>query len=148
MTYEIRPAADDDFFGWLPLFAAYCTFYEKELDDAKALIVWNWLRDEANPLHAVLAVDAEGAPIGLAHYRAVPDTLSGTTGCYLDDLYVAEEHRRDGVARALIEHVHDRSGELGGGSVSWITAEGNESARALYDSLARRTDWVTYEMDA
>ena len=36
MPTEIRPAGDDDFFGWLPLFDAYCRFYETDLDDAKA----------------------------------------------------------------------------------------------------------------
>ena len=33
MAHEIRMAGDDDFFGWLPLFEAYCEFYETELDD-------------------------------------------------------------------------------------------------------------------
>ena len=52
MAHEIRLAGDDDFFGWLPLFEAYCEFYDTELDDAKALIVWNWIRDEHDPLEA------------------------------------------------------------------------------------------------
>ena len=147
MTVEIRPAGEDDFFGWLPLFDEYCRFYERELDDAKALIVWNWLRDETHPLEAVLAVDEEGTPIGLAQFRPTPDTLSATTGITLDDLYVAADHRTSGVGRALIEHVHARAAALGGG-VNWITSPSNEDAIRLYDSLARRTDWVTYEIGA
>ena len=78
MAHEIRLAGDDDFFGWLPLFEAYCEFYDTELDDAKALIVWNWIRDEHDPLQAALAVDDEGTPVGLAHFRVVPDTLRAT----------------------------------------------------------------------
>lgn len=148
MHTEIRPAADEDFFGWLPLFDAYCRFYETDLDDAKALIVWTWLRDESNPLHALLAVDEDGTPIGLAHYRAAPQTLTATVGVVLDDLYVDEGHRLSGVARALIERVHERAGELGTGGVSWVTAADNEEAQRLYDELANRTSWVTYEMDA
>lgn len=148
MAYEIRMAGDDDFFGWLPLFEAYCRFYETELDDAKALIVWNWIRDENDPLEAALAVDEEGRPIGLAQYRVVPDTLTATRGIHLDDLYVDVEARGSGIGRALIEFVHARSHEVGAGGVSWITAEDNAGARKLYDELARRTTWVTYEMDA
>lgn len=147
-TIDIRLAEEGDFFGWLPLFEAYCRFYETELDDRKALTVWTWLQDEQHPLRAALAVDAEGTPVGLAHFRAVPDTLSATTGVYLDDLYVAEEVRGSGAGRALIEFVHARSAELGQGGVSWITAADNEAAQALYDRIARRTSWVTYEMDA
>jgi GNAT superfamily N-acetyltransferase len=148
MPTEIRPAGDDDFFGWLPLFDAYCGFYETDLDDAKALIVWNWLRDEGNPLQALLAIDDDGTPIGLAHYRPAPDTLAATTGIVLDDLYVDEAHRRSGVARALIEHVRERAAELGTGGVSWVTAADNTEAQRLYDDIATRTSWVTYELGA
>lgn len=147
MTVEIRAAGEDDFFAWLPLFDEYCRFYEHELDDAKALIVWNWLRDEGHPLEAVLAVDDEGTPIGLAQYRPTPDTLTATTGITLDDLYVVEAHRTSGVGRALIEHVHARAAALGGG-VSWVTRPDNADAIRLYDSLAERAPWITYEMGA
>ncbi|GAA4367031.1 GNAT family N-acetyltransferase [Agromyces bauzanensis] len=148
MAHEIRMAGDDDFFGWLPLFAAYCEFYETELDDARALIVWNWIRDENDPLEAALAVDDEGTPVGLAQFRVVPDTLRATRGVFLGDLYVNEQARGGGVGRALIEFVHTRSLEVGSGGVSWITAADNADARRLYDTLARRTDWVMYEMGA
>ena len=148
MTYEIRMAGDDDFFGWLPLFEGYCRFYETELDDAKALIVWNWIRDEADSLQAALAVDEEGRPIGLAQFRTVPATLAATRGIHLDDLYVDEEHRADGIGRALIEFVHARAAEIGTGGVTWITAPDNAEAQRLYDQLAKRTSWVLYEMGA
>jgi GNAT superfamily N-acetyltransferase len=148
MTYEIRPIGDDDFFGWLPLFAAYCRFYETELDDAKALTVWTWLRDEHDSLEAALAVDSDGQPVGLAHYRSVPQSLQATRGVYLDDLFVDPEHRGSGAGRALIEFVHARAAEYGTGGVQWITAADNDDAQQLYDQLARRTSWVTYEMDA
>jgi GNAT superfamily N-acetyltransferase len=148
MSYEIRAAGDDDFFGWLPLFEAYCRFYETELDDAKALIVWNWIRDEAEPLQAALAVDDDGRPVGLAHFRAVPHSLTATRGMFLDDLYVDETARGSGIGRSLIEHVHARAAEIGQGGVSWITAEDNAPAQQVYDQLAKRTSWVTYEMDA
>ena len=91
MAHEIRMAGDEDFFGWLPLFEAYCRFYETDLDDAKALIVWNWVRDEHDPLEAALAVDEDGTPVALAQYRVVPHTLQATRGLYLDDLYVPRE---------------------------------------------------------
>ncbi|HKH08143.1 MAG TPA: GNAT family N-acetyltransferase, partial [Agromyces sp.] len=118
------------------------------LDDAKALIVWTWIRDDSDPLEAALAVDEEGRPVGLAQFRVVPDTLHATRGLHLDDLYVDDDARGAGVGRALIEFVHARSLEVGTGGVSWITAADNGEAQRLYDELARRTTWVTYEMDA
>ena len=59
---------------------------------------------------------------------------------------VDEAHRHSGVARALIEHVRERAAELGSGGVSWVTSADNEEAQRLYDELATRTSWVTYEM--
>ena len=49
---------------------------------------------------------------------------------------------------ALIEFVHARSLEVGTGGLSWITAADNADAQRLYDELATRTSWVTYEMDS
>jgi GNAT superfamily N-acetyltransferase len=148
MAHEIRMAGDDDFFGWLPLFEGYCRFYDTELDDAKALIVWNWVRDDDDPLQAALAVDEDGTPVGLAQFRVVPHTLQATRGMHLDDLFVDERVRGTGVGRALIEFVHAKSREVGTGGVSWITAADNTDAQRLYDELGERTSWVTYEMGA
>ena len=67
---------------------------------------------------------------------------------YLDDLYVDESARGSGIGRALIEYVHARAAEIGQGGVSWITADDNAPAQQVYDQLAKRTSWVTYEMDA
>ena len=78
----------------------------------------------------------------------VPDTLQATRGIHLDDLYVAEDARGTGVGRALIEFAARPVARGGTGGVSWITAEDNADAQRLYDELARRTTWVTYEMDA
>lgn len=148
MAIEIRPAVDEDFFGWLPLFESYCEFYKTDLDDRKALTVWTWLRDPANPFEAALAVNEEGTPVGLAHFRPVPDSLTGTVGCFLDDLFVADGVRGGGVGRALIDYVQARSAEIGSGHVSWITAADNAPAQKLYDSLAKRAEWVWYDLES
>ena len=38
--------------------------------------------------------------------------------------------------------------EVGHGGVAWITADDNATAQQLYDRIAKRTSWVTYEMGA
>ena len=148
MTIEIRELGDDDFFAWLPLFDAYCRFAETSLDDQKALVVWNWLRDAGNPFTGVAAVDAEGALAGIAHYRQVPHSLAATTGVFLDDLFVAPERRRQGIGRALVEHVRTESVRHGSGGVAWETPADDEAARRFSDGLATRTGLVGYELSA
>ena len=78
----------------------------------------------------------------------MPDSLLATRAIFLDDLFVDPEHRGAGAGRALIEYVHARAAEHGTGGVRWITAADNTEAQQLYDVIARRTSWITYEMDA
>ena len=54
--------------------------------------------------------------------------------------------RGGGVAASLVEAVVGEAKRNGWGVVRWITAEDNARARALYDRIATRTQWVTYEI--
>jgi ribosomal protein S18 acetylase RimI-like enzyme len=58
----------------------------------------------------------------------------------LNDLYVAEEHRRAGVARKLMEAAKAFAQISGAVSLSLETATDNAKARALYESLGYQLD--------
>lgn len=142
----IRPIADGDFFAWLGLYSDYGTFYEEPLSDTGALRTWSWLMDAAHELRAFVAVDESDTPIGLAHYRAFARPLSASTGLYLDDLFVSADARGRGAATALIEAVRERAVAEGCSVVRWMTAADNATAQRVYDRVATRTGWVTYEL--
>ncbi|MGK9147286.1 GNAT family N-acetyltransferase [Plantibacter flavus] len=147
MTVTIRPAVDSDLFAWHALYSGYGEFYGNPLGDQKAVLVWGWLSDPSHPLNALVAEDASGALVGIAHYREFPRALAGGTGLYLDDLFVSEDARAAGVGTALIERLRELAVEGGHGVVRWITAADNERAQAVYDKLATRTSWVTYDLE-
>lgn len=146
MTFEIRPVRDRDFFNWLPLFASYGEFYGTPVPDEKALLVWSWISEKQHGVSALVAEDEDGSLVGLAHYRTFPRPLHGGTGIYLDDLFVAPESRGKGIATALIERVTEIARSEGAGIVRWVTAPDNDEAQILYDKVADRTDWVTYDL--
>jgi Predicted acetyltransferase len=146
MSARVRPIESGDFFAWLGLYADYGTFYDTPLSDEKALRVWSWLTDAAHESRALLAVDETDAPVGLAHYRAFARPLAGGRGLYLDDLFVAPDARGHGAATALIEAVRERAATEGCTLVRWITAADNETAQRVYDRVAERTEWVTYDL--
>ncbi|QNE34390.1 GNAT family N-acetyltransferase [Leifsonia shinshuensis] len=146
MTADVRRVEDNEFFTWLDLYAGYGEFYETPVTDEKALLVWSWITDPEHSLEAYFAVDAEGTPIGLAHVREFARPLDGSTGLYLDDLFVLPDARGEGAGTALLEQLRTLAQERGLSVVRWITAKDNQTARRLYDRVAEKTKWVTYDL--
>jgi GNAT superfamily N-acetyltransferase len=142
----IRPVAASDRETWTQLFVDYGVFYETDFDAEVTSRVWHWLMDAAHEVKAVVA-ELDGELVGFAHYRRLADTFTGASSWNLDDLYVAPAARSHGLATALIETVAANAKERGGGTVRWITAADNTTAQRLYDKLAKRADWVTYELE-
>lgn len=146
MSIEVRPVRDSDFFAWLDLYTKYARFYETELSDNRALVLWSWLTDPAHEVNGFVAVDGDRI-VGLAHVREFARPLEGDRGLFLDDLYVLETERHKGVGHHLIQTARSLAVQRGLGVLQWITAQDNTDAQRVYDSLASRTSWVTYEID-
>ncbi len=144
MSASIRPIEPRDRAAWGALFRDYGVFYETTFDDPVLDGVWTWLMDAAHPVSAFVATD-DGNLVGFAHYRSVPDTFSAADGWFLDDLYVEPGQRGKGLATALIDAVAAACTERGGGTLRWITAASNTTAQRVYDRIATRSTWVTYE---
>ena len=53
---------------------------------------------------------------------------------------------RDGARAYLLRGEAAHADANGGGTISWITAADNTTAQSVYDKLANRQTWVTYEM--
>jgi GNAT superfamily N-acetyltransferase len=107
--------------------------------------VWGWTQDPAHEVKGLIAEDAHGQAIGMAHYRPFARPLSASTGCFLDDLFVDPAARGQRVADALIDHLAAMARERGWSVVRWITADDNYRGRGVYDRVAKRTMWITYD---
>jgi len=142
---EIRAVRAGDRQQWARLFVDYGVFYKTAFDESIVEGVWRWLLEDA-AIHGIVAV-VDDAVAGFALFRSVPDTFTAASGWFLDDLYVAPKHRGAGIATALIHAVSDYAGAHGGGTLRWITADDNLTAQSVYDKLARRAAWVTYERE-
>jgi GNAT superfamily N-acetyltransferase len=92
-----------------------------------------------------VAEDEGGRAVGLAHFRPFARPLSATVGGFLDDLFVSPEARGGRVADALIEAVAEEGRRQGWSVIRWITADDNYRGRGVYDRLATRTMWITYD---
>lgn len=132
--------------AWDRLYAGYAAFYKVEQTAEMRDRVWSWLRDPDHEVEALVALDAPGKVIGLAHYRPFARPLAAATGGFLDDLFVDPGTRGSGAAQALIDGVAEAGRRRGWSVIRWITADDNYRARSAYDRVATRTGWVTYDL--
>ncbi len=145
MSIRILPLADRHRAEWEALYAGYAEFYRVTQTPEMRATVWGWIMDPAHEVEAFVAEDEAGRAVGLAHYRPFARPLSASTGGFLDDLFVAPGHRGGRVADALIEAVAGEGRRRGWSLIRWITADDNYRGRGVYDRLATRTMWITYD---
>ena len=97
------------------------------------------------PCELRLRLVSNGEVVGLCHFRQTPESLAGAHAGFLEDLFVAPAHRGSGAAEFVIRELVDLAQRRGWVGLSWLTADTNFRARSVYDRVARRTSWITYE---
>ena len=146
MTWTVTNISLQDREQWQRLYHGYAEFYQVPMNDEILDTVWGWIHDESNLFFGLIAKDEGGRALGLMHCREMASPLRGAQVGFLDDLFVEPDVRGQGVVEALYESLGDLARERGWPFVRWITAENNDRARAVYDRVAEKTEWVTYQM--
>lgn len=146
MSITIRPLSLNDRAKWEHLFAGYAAFYKVDQTPEMRETVFGWLMDKGHTSNALVAQNAAGEVIGFTHYRPFVSQLKAVTNCFLDDLYVDPNARGSGAGEALIGAVGAIARDNNWGVVRWITGDDNYRGRGVYDKLATRTMWITYDM--
>ena len=143
MNVIIRPANEDDFERWLPLWRGYQLFYKTNISEDTTSVTWARFLDEAEPMYCAVA-EVDDKLIGLVHYIAHRSCWTIGDYVYLQDLFVDTRARGHGVGRALIEFVYAKAKESGASRVWWLTHETNTDAMLLYDRIAAKSGFVQY----
>jgi GNAT superfamily N-acetyltransferase len=144
---DIAPIAPEEFEELLPLIAAYQHFYEVEDIDAdrNRAFFRRFLAPSEDGL--LLGARSEGRLLGYACLYRHFSSLEACESVLMNDLFVDESARGQGVGRALIEAAAAVAREREVPFVEWSTAPDNETAQRLYDSTgAERTEWFSYEL--
>ncbi|MCB1447405.1 MAG: GNAT family N-acetyltransferase [Rhizobiaceae bacterium] len=129
---------------WNRLYAAYADYYKVAQTPEMRDRTWNWIME--GRITCLLALDGEGRPVGLAHLREFLRPLSSTVGGYLDDLFVHPPLRGGGVVDSLFDAATAHARERNWSVIRWITRDDNYRARSVYDRVAARTNWITYDL--
>ena len=141
----IRPLEQSDHAAWRRLWTAYQAFYERVLPDEVFETTWQRLFDDGLYEPKCLVAALDGKVIGLTHYLFHRNCSAIANNCYLQDLYADPDVRGTGVGRALIEAVYAKADEAGTPNVYWMTEDFNETARKLYDRIAKLTPFIKYQ---
>ena len=139
----IRPLRLDERAEWESLWKGYLDFYKTSVPKQTYDVTWARLHDPREPM-GLLGAYVDGKLLGIVHYLYHRSCWTVGDYCYLQDLFVAEEARKRGLGRALIEAVYREARSAGASRVHWLTHETNATARALYDTLADRPGFIQY----
>jgi ribosomal protein S18 acetylase RimI-like enzyme len=143
MTTEslaITRATLADLDALVPLFDGYRVFYGKPSDPATARA---FLQERLSRGESVifLARDADANALGFTQLYPCFSSVSARRLWILNDLFVAAEARRSGVAKALLQRAREHGVETDVVRLTLQTSHANSQAQALYESLG----WVRQE---
>ena len=145
-AYDIRRAVAGDRARLAKLVRAYIDFYKEPQPDDERLDTLLAVLAERPEVGVQFVAEKDGELHGFATVYLSYDTVAARRVAVMNDLFVAPDDRNEGLGRALMRECHGFARANGCAVLSWITAQDNARAQALYDKLATRTTWVTYEM--
>ena len=130
MTHAIRRAGPQDLDALAILFDGYRRFYGQDSDIAGAR---DWLRSRLRLGESVVFVAASAdALVGFTQLYPMYSSVRMARTWILNDLFVAENARCGGVARALLDAAARFAQDEGAAGISLETTRDNAPARALY----------------
>jgi GNAT superfamily N-acetyltransferase len=143
---SIARVGREDLDELLPLIRAYCDFYNVAPRDQDLIRLSSVLIDD--PEHEglqLIARDASGDAAGFATIYWSWSTTDAARIGVMNDLFVAESARGQGLAERLIEACRAECARRGARRLTWQTARDNSRAQAVYDRVGgNREQWVDY----
>lgn len=141
MKLDVHAATPDDLDALAPLFDAYRIFYAQPSDVAGARA---FLEDRLHNAESVIFLARYGDRIaGFTQLYPLFTSVGMRRLWLLNDLFVVEDARRLGIARALLQAAHAHAAKTGAAGVMLETQKTNGPAAALYRALGYVRNDVT-----
>lgn len=130
MKPEIIKATDEDIKMIVPLFDAYRVFY-KQASDIEA--AEKFLHDRISRKESIIFIAvADMAAVGFIQIFPIFSSVSLKPALLLNDLFVVEEAREQGVAGALLNRAKEYGRQIDAKWMLLETAADNYNAQSLY----------------
>jgi GNAT superfamily N-acetyltransferase len=137
-TAEVRPARPEDipriaqFVGDLAAAEAFPGTVTATESDLEAVLFG------PDALARALVVHVADEPVGFALYYPTYSTVTGRRGVHLEDLFVTDPFRGQGIGELLMRHLAELAHETGG-RLEWWVLRFNTDAHRFYERLGART---------
>ena len=134
----IRALNRKDYNQWLPLWQENCLH---QISDEVTTETWRRLCHPKENVHGLGAFDEDGALLGFLHYILHPTTGFIHYACYMQDVFIAQNHRRCGLAKRLIWQLHDLGKTEKWARIYWFAENNNSATQNLYKNLGISMDF-------
>ncbi|PKW27766.1 GNAT family N-acetyltransferase [Phycicoccus duodecadis] len=151
MSTSIRPATLADVPAILRLVEDLAE-YEKARHEVEAteehLRAALFPEDGATSTFAHVA-EVDGQVVGMAVWFLSFSTWTGTSGIWLEDLYVDPAHRGSGLGHGLLRALAQVCRDRGYRRLEWWVLNWNTPSIGFYESLGAQpqSEWTTYRLD-
>jgi GNAT superfamily N-acetyltransferase len=92
----------------------------------------------------VIGARIDGVLVGFAVFTDLPDPVTGLRCGQVDHVYVHHEHRKKGIAKALIDLLAEQAEERGWSRLVLNAPLQPEDGRRLYEQIAAPADWASF----
>ncbi|KAF4729903.1 Diamine acetyltransferase 2 [Perkinsus olseni] len=101
----------------------------------------------AGRYHTAIA-EIEGSPVGYALFYPGYSTWDGKS-IHLEDIYVDEDLRGEGIGRSLIEYVAKLAAREGYARMDWSAVDWNVGAHGFYERIGAKneSEWIPFVLD-
>ena len=135
---NIEQITDETIHSVVPLFDAYRQFYNQPGNVGAAE---QFLQERvSNGESVVFLATINGEPSGFVQLYPTFSSIALRKAFILNDLYVDEKFRKQGVGRSLIEKCYAYCVEKNARFVTLETAEDNHQAQKLYEQMGMQQD--------
>ena len=145
MSYTIHSAVEADFAAILDIIKALALF---EKAPEKVTNTVERMKAEKAYFNCLVAVHSSGEIVAICLYFFAYYTWVGKS-LYLDDLYVLEPYRRQGIATALLHKLFEIARNENCNRIRWQVLNWNENAIQLYKKYGATIDneWLNCDFD-
>jgi GNAT superfamily N-acetyltransferase len=148
MNLVIRPATPDDCSTIVNHIRELASFENLEHEMVATPEQFHQHLFGPRPVIEAVMADFDGEPAGFALFFTNFSTFMGKPGIYLEDLYVREKFRRQGIGKALISSLAKIAVERDYGRFEWSVLDWNAPAIAFYRSIGaiRMDEWTVQRL--